>query len=97
MYVEYAGYTYDDILAKFAIAYRNSTNQVDVIATLILVGWLLLIIVGFTWVLFKYLKDLSKNIWRIQGMLNMIPAEIIHRNERMRDKFIDGGLAKGLK
>lgn len=96
-YVEYSGYSYADTLVNFAEAYRKSNSTADIISTIILVGWLLIIIFGFAWVLLKYLKDLSKNIWRIQGMLNMIPAEIIHRNPRMRDKFIEGGLAKGLK
>jgi len=96
-YVEYSGYTYSDTLVHFISAYGKATDSADTVATITLAGWLIIIILGFAWLIFKYLKNLSKNIWRIQGMLNMIPAEIIHRNSRMREKFIEGGLAKGLK
>jgi hypothetical protein len=84
-------------MSKFSNAYLNGTTTSDSVATVFLVIWLIIIIFGFIWVFFRYLKDLSKNIWRIQGMLNMIPAEIIHNNQKMKEKFIDGGLAKGLK
>jgi hypothetical protein len=95
--VEYSGYTYSDIMVHFATAYKSSTDEADVIGTVFLIVWLLIIILGFIWIWFRYLRDLAKNIWRIQGMLNMIPAEIIHNNSKMKDKFMDGGLTKGLK
>lgn len=84
-------------MTSFAKAYKKSTDEQDAIATVFLVIWLLIIILGFVWIWFRYLQDLAKNIWRIQGMLNMIPAEIIHNNSKMKDKFMDGGLTKGLK
>ena len=81
----------------FSQSYKQSNVEAEIISTIFLVIWLLIIILGFTWIWFRYLQDLAKNIWRIQGMLNMIPAEIIHNNTKMKDKFMDGGLAKGLK
>jgi hypothetical protein len=97
LFMEYAGYTYNDILVKFAEEYTKEAKTQDVIATLIFVAWIILIVLGFLYIWFRYIQDLSKNIWRIQGMLSMIPLEIVLANKRMKAQFSAGGLAKGVR
>lgn len=44
-----------------------------------------------------YLRALSRKIWRTKGMLNMIPMELISKNEVLKKKFISGDLLKAVR
>ena len=35
-----------------------------------------------------YLRKLSQNIWRTKGMLNMIPMDVMSRNENLKANFM---------
>lgn len=58
-----------------------------------LVGLFLVFIL--IWV--PYLRNLSNKIFRTKGMLNMIPMEIISKNENLKNLFISGDLLQAVK
>lgn len=58
---------------------------IAVVVVLYLVLWL------------PYLKDLNMKIWRTKGMLNMIPMNIIIKNERLKNEFTSGMLEKAVR
>jgi len=45
----------------------------------------------------KYLKSLNDKIFRTKGMLNMIPMDIISKNEYLREKFVGGDILQAVK
>jgi hypothetical protein len=96
-HVEYAGYTYDDVLQKYFEEFQRNTAAQDIVSTLIFVAWMILITLGFLYIWFRYIKDLSRNIWRIQGMHSMIPLEIILSNKKMKSQFATNTVKKGIK
>lgn len=96
-YAELAGYTYEYILSQFSSEFDNEAKKLGIYGTLVLVAWIMLILVSLLFIWFRYIKDLSNNIWRIQGMLSMIPTDIVCSNAKMKSQFIEGGLAKGVK
>lgn len=58
--------------------------------------YILLLLVGvFIWL--PYLKNLSNKIFRTKGMLNMIPMDIISKNENLKNLFISGDLLNAVK
>ena len=44
-----------------------------------------------------YLKDLSVKIWRTKGILNLIPIDLMSKNENLTNKFISGDLLHVVK
>lgn len=44
-----------------------------------------------------YLKSLNNKIWRTKGMLNMIPIDIIMRNEKLRSAMKSGEILDAVK
>jgi PAS domain S-box-containing protein len=44
-----------------------------------------------------YLANLSNKIWRTKGMLNMIPMDIIAKNENLKQAFTTGDLLQAVK
>ena len=44
-----------------------------------------------------YLKNLNVKIWRTKGMLNMIPMEILQKNDNLKEKFMSGDLLQAVK
>lgn len=90
----YAGSTYSYLLTSVGNSFNDQLSSQLVVGSLFLVLWILILFFGFIYVWFKYISDLSKNIWRIQGMLSMIPTEIVCNNPAMKALFIQGGLSK---
>jgi len=91
----YSRIIYDDILNNYSEGFLSFKSRQDGIANLTLALWCLVIIGGFIFIWFKYIKDLNKSIWRIQGLLNMIPVEIIRDNHHMTVRYKLGILSKG--
>lgn len=44
-----------------------------------------------------YLKNLSQNIWRTKGMLNMIPMDVMSRNESLKNVFTSNDLLQAVR
>lgn len=49
----------------------------------------------FLWT--PYLKKVRDDIWRTKGMLNMIPMEIITKNENLKNIFTSGELMQAIQ
>jgi len=55
----------------------------------------LVVVFCFIWI--PYLRNLSNKIFRTKGMLNMIPMDIISKNESLKNLFISGDLLQAVK
>lgn len=62
-----------------------------------MVGFVLLVSVLYRVLWLPYLKELNVKIWRTKGMLNMIPMNIIIKNERLKNEFTSGILEKAVR
>jgi hypothetical protein len=51
----------------------------------------------FLYIWSSYLENLSVKIWRTKGMLNMIPMDLISKNDVLKQKFISGDLLQAVK
>lgn len=74
--------------------YINETTNLERLKfAIFLVG--LFLTLAFIWL--PYLRNLSNKIFRTKGMLNMIPMEIISKNENLKNLFIQGDLLQAVK
>lgn len=71
--------------------YQISTEKIKFAVLMILLGIVLL----FVWL--PYLNDVKKKIWRVKGMLNMIPMDIIGNNENLKVALISEDIAATVK
>jgi hypothetical protein len=58
---------------------------------MILLGVILFIV----WI--PYLSKIKEKIWRVKGMLNMIPMDIIGNNENLKNSLISEDIAAAVK
>lgn len=49
----------------------------------------------FIWT--PFVNNLNQNIWRTKGMLNMIPLEIMGKNENLKGAFLREDLLRAVK
>ena len=80
------GTTYKSFLNKF--------KQGEIIKFVVYLCFCLFVFVVL-WL--PYRKNLSDKIFRTKGMLNMIPMEIITKNENLKSMFLEGGILQGVK
>lgn len=55
------------------------------------------IVLGFLVLWLPYLTRLSTRIWKVKGMLNMIPMEMIMKNEKLKTKLLAGDFLAGVR
>ena len=85
-------------LLDFYILAMNSYIQSSLnIFKIIFVLFILLLGLVFTFVWSPYLRNLSNKIWRTKGMLNMIPMDLIGKNENLKNLFMSGDLLQAVK
>lgn len=80
------GTTYKSFLTKF--------KQGEIIKFVVYLCFCFFVFV-ILWL--PYRKNLGDKIFRTKGMLNMIPMEIITKNESLKNTFLDGGILQGVK
>jgi len=71
--------------------YQNSVEDIKFSIFIIM----LFVVFLFIWT--PYLKNLNMKIWRTKGMLNMIPMDIIRKNENLKNAFISGDILQAVK
>jgi hypothetical protein len=71
----------------------ESTNLERLKFAIFLVG--IFLVFAFIWL--PYLKNLSNKIFRTKGMLNMIPMDIISKNENLKNLFFSDDLLQAVK
>lgn len=59
--------------------------------------FIIFMVVVFVLIWMPYLKNLNTKIWRTKGMLNMIPMDIISKNENLKNAFISGDILQAVK
>ncbi|CAD8089671.1 unnamed protein product [Paramecium primaurelia] len=59
--------------------------------------YLVLMFAAFIFCWTPYLNNLSKQIWRTKGMLNMIPMDIIQKYPNLKQQFIGGEILQAVK
>ncbi len=59
--------------------------------------FILLVVFVFVFVWMRYLKGLNDKIFRTKGMLNMIPMDIISKNENLKQLFFGGDILQAVK
>jgi hypothetical protein len=60
-----------------------------------MIGFIVVVVVMYVLLWLPYLKDLK--IWRTKGMLNMIPMNIITKNEQLKREFTSGKLEQAVR
>ena len=71
--------------------YQDSTEKIQFSV------FLIMIVIVFLFIWTPYLKNLNTKIWRTKGMLNMIPMDIISKNENLKNAFISGDILQAVK
>ena len=94
---EYMYQPMEDLQIEFQNAFilfvsDSITTERIKFAVFIVVGALMFF---FVWM--PYLRNLSQKIWRTKGMLNMIPMNIISRNQDLKDAFMSNELLQAVK
>mmetsp|Transcript_16936 Transcript_16936/g.1515 ORF Transcript_16936/g.1515 Transcript_16936/m.1515 type:complete len:97 (-) Transcript_16936:34-324(-) len=67
------------------------------IGTIKFIIFMVIIVLIFIIVWTPYLKSLNNKIWRTKGMLNMIPIDIIIRNEKLRSAMKSGEILDAVR
>ena len=80
------GTTYNDYLTK--------SQRGEIIKFVIYILFCFFVFL-FLWI--PYRKNLSDKIFRTKGMLNMIPMEIITKNDNLKNLFLAGDILDGVK
>lgn len=75
-------------------SYLKYAFNVDIIKFAVFIVYKALV---FFFVWLPYLKRLAQNIWRTKGMLNMIPMEIMSKNENLKAAFIGTDILQAVR
>jgi len=85
------------LLAQYITTFQNyldvSLNVERIRFTIFILGSFAIFF--FLWT--PYLKRVRDDIWRTKGMLNMIPMEIITKNENLKNLFTSGELMQAVQ
>jgi len=95
--VDYIMPPMQELITIYLAAYNDYLDQVEtdeIIKFVVYLIWCICIVLPI-W--FKYLRTLNDKIFRTKGMLNMIPMEIVHKNEALREVFIKGEFLDSVK
>lgn len=87
---EYLNNIYRSCFNDFVDAQKN-TEQIKFIVLMVLLSLILFIV----WL--PYLSQVKEKIWRVKGMLNMIPMDIIGNNENLKISLISDDIAAAVK
>ena len=88
---------YAGIISSYETAFKEELSTRNLIYNLIFTMWIMIIFVGFAFIWLRYIQELSKSLWRIQGMLGMIPIDIVCSKPFMMAQFRGRILSKGIK
>lgn len=75
-------------------SYMSSEENIEKIKFSI---FIIMIFFVFLFIWTPYLRNLNTKIWRTKGMLNMIPMDIISKNENLKNAFISGDILQAVK
>ena len=87
----------NSLMTSFGVNYENylaKSKQTEIIKFVI---YILFCVFVFVILWLPYRKNLSDKIFRTKGMLNMIPMDIITKNEGLKNLFLAGDILQGVK
>ena len=85
------------MLTEFEGKYQDYLSQSKKTQIIKFVVYLCFCLLVFILLWLPYRKNLSDKIFRTKGMLNMIPMEIITKNENLKALFLAGDILQGVK
>jgi hypothetical protein len=87
----------DDLINKYQVGFQNFLSKAKTIEIIKFVIFFLFCLFVFIFVWQPYLRGLKDKIFRTKGMLNMIPMDIISKNESLRGLFLSGNILQAVK
>jgi len=72
-------------------------SRIDTLAKVKFIVFIVAAFLIFFFIWIPYLKRLKEKIFRTKGMLNMIPMNIITKNESLKTEFIQGDILQAVK
>jgi len=87
----------DSLNQLFLSDFNSYLNDQINIENIIFAIFMIMIFIVFLFIWIPYLNNLNTKIWRTKGMLNMIPMEIISKNENLKKAFISGEILEAVK
>jgi len=87
----------EKLKADFEVAFQDYLNSQETIEIIKFVLFLVFCFLVFFFLWQPYLKNLKDKIFRTKGMLNMIPMDIISKNESLRALFLSGNILQAVK
>lgn len=85
------------LLEQFEIKYQDYLSDAKRTQIIKFVVYLCFCLLVFVLLWLPYRKNLNDKIFRTKGMLNMIPMEIITKNENLKELFLKGDILQGVK
>ena len=95
--LSYVSASLDSLVALYVSNFNDYLNYTITIENLKFGLFVAFVFVIFVYIWSKYLGNLSSKIWRTKGMLNMIPMDLISKNQNLKTKFINGDLLQAVK
>lgn len=87
----------DSLNQLFLDNFTSYLDYQDTVESIKFSIFIILIMVVFFFIWTPYLRNLNTKIWRTKGMLNMIPMDIISKNENLKNAFISGDILQAVK
>lgn len=86
-----------DLIDTYKASYNNFLNSRLTIDKVKFTIFILLVFFVFVFLWMRYLQGLNDKIFRTKGMLNMIPMDIISKNENLKQLFFGGDILQAVK
>ncbi|EAR83935.1 PAS domain S-box protein (macronuclear) [Tetrahymena thermophila SB210] len=81
-------------LLNGTFSYLNYRSNTEIIIFSI---YIVIILIVFIFIWIPYLNGLNIKIWRTKGMLNMIPMDVINKNDQLKNAFTNGEILQAVK
>lgn len=86
-----------DLKTSYESAFQDYLDAQKKIEIIKFVLFILFCFFAFFFLWQPYLKNLKDKIFRTKGMLNMIPMDIISKNESLRGQFLGDNIMRAVK
>jgi hypothetical protein len=88
---------FQQLLDDYIVAYNDYLSQSNRTEGIKFAVFIIFCFLVFFALWQPYLKNLKDKIFRTKGMLNMIPMDIISKNENLRTQFLSGNILQAVK
>ena len=81
----------------FISNFSSFTDEQKSVETIKFIVFVLMISFVFLIVWIPYLSKVKKKIWRVKGMLNMIPMDIIANNDNLKASLVSDDITMAVR